>query len=263
MGNSNSAVAKRVERAGSSKMLSLEGCGMSGSDVDKVLKKVAAVDLRMLDLSGNKVKRETPSSVAAFAATLKKLRLDGNKLEGVGCVGRLASLEELSLAANCLSAVSAEDLAGMVRLKSLNLSQNALTCVAVPPALVCLTSLDLSRNRLTEVPAAVLDLPKLASLDVSHNRLVALQLSSDQPPAQLQSLDVSHNGITALPVELFASTKLITFAMDGNPVTRADLEQLLGKEPYEAFMARQKKTVDKQIAGGLTAQMISEGKSSA
>jgi len=60
------------------------------------------------------------------------------------------------------------------------------------------TALDLSRLRLTRVPARINQLAKLATLDLSNNLLVTL------PPelgelAQLTRLDVSHNPLAALP----------------------------------------------------------------
>ena len=71
-------------------------------------------------------------------------------------------------------------------------------------AAAAVSTLNLSRNLLSDLPRRLAQLPALrglSHLDVSHNRLAAV------PPAilqlqQLQVLDVSHNAIRALPPPL-------------------------------------------------------------
>ena len=261
MGNSssNSAVKQRIERAGNTKLLSLEDSGLSGGDIDNVLKKLATANLRALDVSGNKLQK-LPKNCPKNGS-LKKLNISRNKISDIDAIAVLTELEELTATNNLLEVVGTTCLAQMARLKKIDLSRNVLHTISITPSLVLLAECNISHNKLTVLPPALFGLPKLTKLDASHNELKALPDMTHgigAPPELLQVLDVSHNRITTLPAFLFSSTKLINFQMDGNPVTRAELEALVGEDVYSSFMQRQKKTVDKQISAGLTAQMIKE-----
>lgn len=83
-------------------------------------------------------------------------------------------------------------------LTHLRLSQLGLTCIpsilfSLP--LPNLTGLDLSRNRISEVPEAILRLEQLEVLDLSHNLLRAFPLV----PPKLDRLFVAHNQISSIP----------------------------------------------------------------
>eukprot|EP01061_Rhynchopus_euleeides_P019276 TRINITY_DN3169_c0_g3_i1.p1 TRINITY_DN3169_c0_g3~~TRINITY_DN3169_c0_g3_i1.p1 ORF type:complete len:273 (+),score=122.38 TRINITY_DN3169_c0_g3_i1:56-820(+) len=253
MGNSQSAVKQRVERARSTKVLSLEDSGMSNGEVDGVLKKLRDAQLRALELSGNKLKGALPPTALGIA-TLKKLRFDRNKISDVN-LSQLVSVEEVGAAHNALTTVGAAALGGLAKLKRLDLSHNAIHALSLGPTLASLVECNLAHNQLRSLPPPLLSLPKLATLDASHNLIEALP---EGTAPCLQTLDVSHNKLASLPPALLSSTRLQNLQMDSNPLTRAELREAVGGEVYDAFMSRQKKTVDKQISGGLTAQMIKE-----
>ena len=85
-------------------------------------------------------------------------------------------------------------------LQHLQLKKMALKSLPLVMTLPALRSLDISNNRLTELPRAVSTLTTLETLDVSHNDLIEL------PPVigaltSLASLNASHNSLARLPAE--------------------------------------------------------------
>eukprot|EP01059_Diplonema_ambulator_P030010 TRINITY_DN5010_c0_g1_i1.p3 TRINITY_DN5010_c0_g1~~TRINITY_DN5010_c0_g1_i1.p3 ORF type:complete len:265 (+),score=126.75 TRINITY_DN5010_c0_g1_i1:54-797(+) len=245
----NSAIKQKIERAEKSKSLSLDGCGLGPKDTAGVLKKLDG--LRMLDLSRNKLKGKVPDEVGKFKE-LKKLILDMNRVTDISPVSELVNLEELCVNNNVLGVVTC--LSSLQKLKKLSLSNSQVTRCSVE-GLKNLREVNLSNNKLTEPPVGVFSLPLLLDLDLSHNQLTTL--GDTVSAASLQTLNISHNTIAAIPNELLTATKLVNFTFDENPFTGTDLKEMEG---YAEWMARQKKTVDKQISGGLTAQLIEEKK---
>ena len=67
-----------------------------------------------------------------------------------------------------------------------------------------MTSVDFSNNKLTDIPAGLLQLPNLSVLNLSHNKLTHLP---DIPvwSAALTNLDLSNNIFTSLPMNVTAS----------------------------------------------------------
>ncbi|XP_027691547.1 extracellular matrix protein 2-like [Vombatus ursinus] len=116
--------------------------------------------------------------------SLMYLRLDRNHLRGIP-QGLPASLQELHLDTNHIEEVSE---------RVLNKTQS-------------LSLLVLSNNRIQEdriAPRAWIDLPKLESLDLSHNRLVHVPSFL---PRGLRRLTLHHNQIERIPGYVFAHMK--------------------------------------------------------
>ncbi|CAD5198557.1 NEL-type E3 ubiquitin ligase domain-containing protein [Pseudomonas sp. FEN] len=117
--------------------------------------------------------RYVSAFLRAFPA-LKHLRLyaaDLRRLPHV--IGELQCLEELDLEANhiVLTTAGALQLAALRQLKYLNLQGNPLKLLPDFAALSGLQSLDLSRTGIDAWPSGVLFLKQLSVLDLSHNRI--------------------------------------------------------------------------------------------
>lgn len=76
-----------------------------------------------------------------------------------------------------------------------------------------LTRLDLSNNRLSEVPRLG---RRIRSLNLSHNRLTSAKLN--RIPISVQHLDLSHNQLAYLPVGLLALNQLQSLELTENSI---------------------------------------------
>ncbi|XP_061408692.1 leucine-rich repeat serine/threonine-protein kinase 1 isoform X1 [Lethenteron reissneri] len=161
---------------------------------------------------------------------LKTLNLSHNQLSEFGCPERAAlglvqcrDLEVLNLSYNQLGGLRKEVLQLLNGLRCLNVSHNQLK--AFPPAWHCplvqlkathnqleeigesfqlhwestLQELDLSNNALAELPAAILQLTELQSLNLSDNHLLVIPPARMWTCCKLQTLDLSQNYIGKQP----------------------------------------------------------------
>uniref|UniRef100_UPI003AAFB1C0 uncharacterized protein n=1 Tax=Centroberyx gerrardi TaxID=166262 RepID=UPI003AAFB1C0 len=146
-------------------------------------------------------------------------------------------LKGLHLYSNKLRNLSSDLLRGVPRLNTLDLTGNQL--VHLPPdvfshapllSLVLknnliskadaewlpdnsnLTWLDLSGNRLTEVPSALIrKLPHLENLDLSYNRLEKIPPNSLDPLTKLERLNLQENKLGSLDASVFRNTRNLTY----------------------------------------------------
>jgi len=105
----------------------------------------------------------------------------------------IPSLTSLDLNNNKLTTLNLPP--SLSSLAHLNLSFNKLTTLNLPPSLPSLAHLDLSDNKLTTLNLPP-SLPSLAVLDLSFNKLTTLNLPPSLP--SLAHLDLSHNKLTTL-----------------------------------------------------------------
>ncbi|CAI5713131.1 unnamed protein product [Peronospora destructor] len=213
--------------------------------------------LRTLDLTGNKLS-DLPPQVNALKM-LKTLKVSSNMLETLPDLSALEALTTLVLDGNVL-----EDIPNVL-----------------PPNLI---KLSLKSNRLSTVPRSVLALTQLQELDLSENKLESLSAHLGEMH-ELQELILDGNKLTELPAALARCVKLKVLSarrntlvgqsagakvqsitaevlgensavqvmnLEGNPMTKEDLQKMDG---FDAFLTRRTKLKNKEIHGGLNADL--------
>lgn len=129
---------------------------------------------------------------------LRSLTLDRNKLSQLTLPGVSNTLTELSVAECALTAVDPPALLAVPRVTSLNLSGNDLSSLPATLAKCSqLTRLDLSRNRFSTIPPAVLELVSLRFLAFDSNLLADLPRGLFRL-TQLTELRLANNQIVTL-----------------------------------------------------------------
>ncbi|KAF9046845.1 L domain-like protein [Hymenopellis radicata] len=162
-----------------------------------------------------------PSKKAAWfeAQDLKTLKIGNNEIIEIQPeISMFGSLKNIDMHKNRLTSIP-ETLGDLSSLAALDLSHNALT--SVPAAIFSLpelTVLNLSHNALTTLPfnapfadgrsgsaystsefftpavnRAITPLPRLVTLEASHNKLRAEAIDSSHIPTSLAKIDLSHN----------------------------------------------------------------------
>ena len=131
----------------------------------------------------------------------------------------LRLVRTLDLSGARLSALATEDLGGLSGLRTLNLSNNALTGLPPLPEATRLEHLLLSGNALESAPLAALPAPeRLRSLSLSNNALADIPPDAFAPVPGLRSLRLDGNQLRTLPNGLFAGlSSLRLLRLDDNP----------------------------------------------
>lgn len=106
----------------------------------------------------------------------------------------------------------------------------APTSVAAALAAPQAQALDLSRQRLRELPAGLEKLQHLRHLDLSDNRLSSLDGFPDL--RNLESLDLSWNELTTVPAQLLTQLELQEVTLTGNHFDNP----LLARQALEEFL---------------------------
>lgn len=133
-----------------------------------------------------------------------------------------AAIRVADLSDNALIAVPHEGLAALRSLQRLRLAGNGLPSEGLGAlgwaAISCmkqLVQLDLSRNRLSDLPAEIGRCHALQVLAVSHNQLPSLPAELCEL-LQLRELDASHNQLEALPVGMCRLSALQSLSLGAN-----------------------------------------------
>jgi hypothetical protein len=139
-------------------------------------------------------------------------------------MGEFKSLTEISLRNTGLTTAPAA-LASVAGLAILDLGENQLTAFPDPALIPNVTTLYLSDNALTELPAAVASLTKLTYLNLDRNQLAAL------PPeigslTGLAYLRLNGNKLTALPESLGQLKNLKRLYLKGNPLPDPEKQKI-------------------------------------
>ena len=144
----------------------------------------------------------------------------------LSCLGSAALLEQ-----------AIEQAAGLRSVNELDCSSNTLE--ALPPSVaarfggtICL--LRCKYNRLTALPAELVQLPRLAHLDLEGNQIATLDDAALLQLTALQSLSLSSCGLARLPECLSACRGLKELHASNNPLT--ELPDSLGDCPALALI---------------------------
>ena len=143
----------------------------------------------------------------------------------------LRLVRTLDVADARLGALAMEDLGGLSALRTLDLSNNALSGLPALPEATRLEHLLLAGNALEALPLGALPAPeRLRSLSLSNNALADLPADAFAPVPALRSLRLDGNLLRTLPNGLFAGLgSLRMLRLDGNPgapfALRVDLER--------------------------------------
>uniref|UniRef100_A0A7E4W751 Calponin-homology (CH) domain-containing protein n=1 Tax=Panagrellus redivivus TaxID=6233 RepID=A0A7E4W751_PANRE len=237
---STSSCSSLLGYHGLSHTVSSNNASELGRSLERLFEEAAATGV--LSAAARKLKEfPTQLSVRYDLSDLIAADLSLNQLtELPGCMCDLDSLETLQLRSNCiqrlptslqlLKSLAFLDLSGnqlhslpqtlfFLRLQVLLLAGNRITTIPreIRQLENCLHELDLSYNRLVELPSDIAFLKSLRVLNLSHNRLI--DLPGDIGFMQLRVLNISHNCLTALPFELCNLGGLaVDFQAHGNPL---------------------------------------------
>ena len=154
----------------------------------------------------------------------------------------LRLVRTLDLSGANLSALATEDLGGLTGLRTLNLSNNALTGLPALPEATRLEHLLLGGNALESAPLAALPAPeRLRSLSLPNNALAEIPPDAFATVPGLRSLRLDGNQLRTLPNGLFAGlASLRLLRLDDNPgapfAFRVELERT-DAEPWTAAPA--------------------------
>jgi Leucine-rich repeat (LRR) protein len=245
--------SQKIETATKTGVLSL-----TGHSLKEIPESVWAVEkMTTLDLTSNEIK-VIPADIRKLAL-LKTLKLDGNKLvdfpDEISELPKLATLSagdnilrpgalsklpkppncklvKLSLSKNRLGNSSLEDSSFFTSLQNLIVSSNHIS--TIPPtiaSLVCLLELDLDDNMIEVLPLEMGKLVKLKILSLRNN--------------QIQGDMIKSSGYQSLPECLFTDTNLERLNLEGNPITRRQLNEFKG---VDAWLDRCSKTKKKDLA---------------
>ncbi|XP_041934890.1 LOW QUALITY PROTEIN: leucine-rich repeats and immunoglobulin-like domains protein 3 [Alosa sapidissima] len=180
--------------------------------------------IEQLDLSHNKL-QSLDGSLFGKLQHLSEIKLNNNELDAIPDLGPVAgNITTLILANNKISRMSPEHLKPMAALETLDLSNNNLVELRsgrYPPLplknlylnnnrismleLGCFGNLSgtlqvlrLNRNKLSNIPAKLFQLPNLQHLDLSRNRVRRIEGLTFHGLPGLRSLRMQRNGITRL-----------------------------------------------------------------
>ncbi|PRQ19324.1 putative leucine-rich repeat-containing, plant-type, leucine-rich repeat domain, L [Rosa chinensis] len=196
----NSSIFYWISNVSSSNLVHI---GLSYNDLQGPIPDVFTnmASLKFLDLSRNQQKGGIPKFFQSLCS-LESLYLERNQFSQnikdsvkiLSCAG--STLKNLDLSRNRFWGSLWLDLKSFTKVKFFSLSQNLLNG-SLPESMGQISSLealDLSWNSLNGVitEAHFLNLPRLQSLDVSHNPTLSINLSSYwNPPFQLEYLNMS------------------------------------------------------------------------
>lgn len=187
-----------------------------------------------LNLSTNKLSKALPQAMSKLT-NLKRLDIRYNKISNIDVLGSLPNLEVMYASKNYISSFSDK----MERLRLLHFDRNPITSLEFEIVLQMLTVLDLSKAKITALPAEfvgkiphveklVLDknylvtlpneignLPKLSHLSLFGNNIQNIPATIGQL-SSLQYLDLHSNNVDSIPLEIWNLNNLIYLNVSSN-----------------------------------------------
>ncbi|KAK6461496.1 adenylate cyclase [Scheffersomyces coipomensis] len=221
-----------------SELSNLRDLDLSYNDLSEVPESISKLSkLSKLNLSTNKLSKTLPKYFETMTS-LKRLDIRYNQLSNVDVLGSLPLLEVTYASKNMITTFSDK----MESLRLLHFDRNPITNLQFENLLELLTILDLSKAKITSIPAEfiskipnvekfVLDknhlvnlpneianLSKLASLSVYSNNLQVLPSNIGQLTS-LQYLDLHSNNLQTLPDDIWNLKSLSVLNIASNILT--------------------------------------------
>ena len=183
--------------------------------------------LQSLDLSCNNIAEIAPRTFY-YLENLRSLDLRHNKLTGVGDLNGLAKLEALYLGHNRIHNIAFTAFEGLQTLRVLDISHNLLTVVdeRLFEKSFDLHSLDISHNRISDL-AISSGLENLQVLRLGSNLIRNIDLV--RRLLQLQELDAGDNKIESIDLPLFTEThSFVRVNLSHNDIIEISLDAFFG-----------------------------------
>lgn len=169
-------------------------------------------NLRRLDLSENTV-RFLPSGALCSLPNLVELNLSKNEIGSISDLSLtdpngqagicLRNLKSLDLSSNEIGAVTGTQLQGWQQLQKFNLKHNLIRYLDrdVFQLSPDLTTLDISNNQLSTLPAALFSTSKLVHLSLANNSISSISTQTFANQENLQHLDLSGNLLSSAEIK--------------------------------------------------------------
>ncbi|MCL4140720.1 UNVERIFIED_CONTAM: hypothetical protein GTU68_029406 [Idotea baltica] len=204
-----------------------------GNDVGK-----CAPSLRLLDLSYNNFLHLPQFSFEALKnLTILNISMNGIREIADQVFFGMYSLELLDISGNLLTTLPPELFKENKRLTKFYAKNNSLTVLApgLFTGLGMLLELDLSNNELTNTwvnSETFMDLIRLATLDLSHNKISRLDMATYRDLTNLQMLNLQHNMIQYIADHTFSGLfRLHTLLLSNNMLT------VVGENTFKGLIA--------------------------
>uniref|UniRef100_A0A182NT12 Protein flightless-1 n=1 Tax=Anopheles dirus TaxID=7168 RepID=A0A182NT12_9DIPT len=185
--------------------------------------------VRGIDFTNNDFSDEKFPKNIKHMSGVQWLKLDRTGMDTIPDeMGKLVKLEHLSMKNNQLEKLFGQ-LSELSCLRSLNVRRNKLKSHAIPSDLFELeelTTLDLSHNRLKEVPEGLEKAKALLVLNLSNNQIETIPPSLFINLTDLLFLDLSNNKLETLPPQTRRLSNLQTLVLNDNPLELFQLRQL-------------------------------------
>lgn len=184
--------------------------------------------VRGIDLTNNDFSKNFPEHVKDMSG-LRWLRLSNTQLKEMPVeVGALKKLEDLHVVGNKIEDLGT-NLCVLPALHSIIFRNNELTDSGIPKSIFTgndLSIVDLSHNKLTEVPPELENAKSVLVLNLSHNQIEMIPVQLFINLTDLVFVDLSNNNLETLPPQMRRLTSLQTLILDNNPLIHAQLRQL-------------------------------------
>ncbi|KZC06348.1 PREDICTED: insulin-like growth factor-binding protein complex acid labile subunit [Dufourea novaeangliae] len=168
-------------------------------------------DLELLDLSVNKIAKLPSKLFNALLKNLLELRISHNSLTSIPNLCSLQHLRRLDLRGNLISAIFRENFCRhMTHLKTLILADNHITNVDANAfaLLHSLHTLDLSSNRMTEIPAGLITNASSTKVILMRNNSIETLDTLRNEKSHLEELHLQENPLLHLKVSWWHAEKL-------------------------------------------------------
>ncbi|XGW23241.1 hypothetical protein V3C99_005464 [Haemonchus contortus] len=179
--------------------------------------------LEFVDFSGNRIKVFPSRLFQNSTATMVHIHLEKNMITDLKPfeLMNFTRLQTLNLISNRLERLRDDVFAGLHELSSLGLANNSIELLE--PAVfadLAIGELDLSHNRLTEVPIAIARLFKLKRIDLSYNKIKKLPQFVFNKISHLHNIDLNHNELSSISPYVFSDcAHLISLNLSHNHIS--------------------------------------------